>query len=323
MDNINYNTLFIITGILSIIYSIILSIEFFKKPTENNKKSIRKQKNELKNWEFFSKIFVYLLIFIVFIFLIFKFQKFLSIFSFIYYSFLFGVYISTLINILITRNDKLIDDNELTHLVSIPFVFFVLYNTSLSQYFITFLKNLVESSLVFFIIKSIIKYFIPIFFISIIIFLIMFKLKNIIKIKKEKCKKDYSILLSDYNFKNSKKQQGIRFLIFYIIDIFILIKYILLALIEKIFIIPIYYISNILLKCLKILTNNFSLSTIIIKTFNISLIISLLLTYNILLNQYKESNIINVYSIIITSVIIPIILNTINDLKKNYLENKK
>ena len=54
---------------------------------------------------------------------------------------------------------------------------------------------------------------------------------------------------------------------------------------------------------------------IIVKTFNISLIISLLITYYKLLINYNDSINIELYSIIITAIIIPIILEIIGDLK--------
>ena len=56
---------------------------------------------------------------------------------------------------------------------------------------------------------------------------------------------------------------------------------------------------------------------IVLKTFNISLIISLLLTYNkVLINYQISNNTTEMYSIIITVIIIPNIMEIINELKK-------
>lgn len=58
------------------------------------------------------------------------------------------------------------------------------------------------------------------------------------------------------------------------------------------------------------------MSVIIIKTFNISIITSLLMTYyNLLIKFPKENTLIDIYSIIMTAIIIPIILNIISELK--------
>ena len=58
------------------------------------------------------------------------------------------------------------------------------------------------------------------------------------------------------------------------------------------------------------------MNVIIIKTFNISIIASLLITYyNLLINFPEEHILIEIYSIIMTAIIIPIILNIISELK--------
>lgn len=52
------------------------------------------------------------------------------------------------------------------------------------------------------------------------------------------------------------------------------------------------------------------------KTFSISVIVSLSMTYYKLLNLYNDNIITEFYAVIITTIIIPIILNIIADLKK-------
>lgn len=76
---------------------------------------------------------------------------------------------------------------------------------------------------------------------------------------------------------------------------------------------PIILIKTLLTK----LTNNFSINVIIIKNFNIALIISLLITHYNLLNLYKENAITDFYGVIITTIIIPSILNIISERKEN------
>ena len=53
------------------------------------------------------------------------------------------------------------------------------------------------------------------------------------------------------------------------------------------------------------------------KTFSISVIASLLITYYKLLNSYSEDIVTEFYVVIITTIIIPIILNIVAELKKN------
>ena len=53
------------------------------------------------------------------------------------------------------------------------------------------------------------------------------------------------------------------------------------------------------------------------KTFSLSVIASLLITYYKLLNSYSEDIVTEFYAVIITTIIIPIILNIVAELKKN------
>ena len=148
--------------------------------------------------------------------------------------------------------------------------------------------------------------------------LILLKLKAILQKKSstKKQKKDSYICMNPYIYANARNKKGIVFLINYLKDILIFIKLSLILIIQYCYNYTIKQLI-ILIKTLLIkLTNNFSINVIIIKTFNIALIISLLMTYYNLLNLYRENAITDFYGVIITTIIIPNILNIFTDLKE-------
>lgn len=309
----------IILVALAIIYSILDSIE---KNISKNKKNenIELKRTKIiiktKKWERITTISILVVLFILFLFISLINKTFYSIYSFIYYIVLLIIYLLSLLNVLLNKKTKT-SNKQLVLLINTPAAVNLLLNTAI----INKLKNMISiNTILYYIFSQTIKNFIILFFFILDITLILLKLKTMLQklsTKKQKQKQDIDVGINSYIYVNARNKKGIAFLINYIKDILIFIK--------LYFIMIIKYCYNgtikkliIIIKILLIkLTNNFSINIIIIKTFNISIIISLLITYYNLLNQYRENVITDFYSVVITTIIIPSILNIISDRKEN------
>ena len=312
------NKIFIAILILDIIYYILYAITERSNlnETDNNTKNIQE-----KWWESLTTVIVHLIFWSIVVFIAIKFYTLSILYSFIYYAVLFIIYVNAIIRVM-QKNNEGITGKELSYFAIIPGIFGILYNTKISQNILKFFDNIFGLSVEYFMIKDLVKNFILVFFLTIIVFLILMKLKKILKIK-HKVDIDKLWVNTDetmyYQYKNARNKKGIQFIKSYFIDIFFLFKTIVEHSIKK----SLYYILGsfkisikLVIQFLKKLTKNFSMSVIIIKTFNISIITSLLMTYyNLLIKFPKENTLIDIYSIIMTAIIIPIILNIISELK--------
>lgn len=280
----------IILIVLVIIYSILDNIE---KNISKNKKdeNIELKRTKIiiktKKWERITTIFILVVLFILFLFISLINKTFYSIYSFIYYIVL---------------------------LINTPTAVNLLLNTAI----INKLKNMISiNTILYYIFSQTIKNFIILFFLILDITLILLKLKTILQtLSTKKQKQDIDVCINSYIYVNARNKKGIAFLVNYIKDILIFIKLYFIMIIKYCYNRTIKKLIIIIKTLLIKLTNNFSINIIIIKTFNISLIISLIITYYNLLNQYRENVITDFYSVIITTIIIPIILNIISDLKE-------
>lgn len=298
-------------AVSSIIYNILLIIN---KPHEEVTEL--KKVEKLKKWEKITTFFVMTFLLSIILYLILKFKQILNIYSFIYYATIFCIYISILMNILLKKDDKKITRDELSHLTILPCIFAILFNTSIGQYFFRIIKDIYGNSILYYILKQNTKYFILFFFSMINFFLILLQIKNMIHIKKRE--KKYILFDEDYYiYKNARGKKGINFIKNYFKDICILIKLKIIAIVQGIYVKSFKYTFQVFIKILKKLTNNFSVYVIIMKTFSLSFIASLLITYYKLLNLYSEDIVTEFYAVIITTIIIPIILNIVAELKKN------
>lgn len=312
------NKIFIAILILDIIYYILYAITEKEdlNETNNNTKNIQE-----KWWESLTTVIVHLIFWTIVVFIAVKFYTLNILYSFIYYTVIFIIYVNAIIRVM-QKNNEGITERELSYFAIIPGIFGILYNTKISQDILVFFDNIFGLSIEYFMIKDLVKNFILVFFLTIIVFLILIKLKKILKIK-HKVDIDKLWVNTDetmyYQYKNSRNKKGIQFIKNYFKDVFFLFKTIVEHSIKK----SLYYILGsfkisikLVIQFLKKLTKNFSMSVIIIKTFNISIITSLLITYyNLLIKFPKENTLIDIYSIIMTAIIIPIILNIISELK--------
>lgn len=308
----NYKIGVIIFTLLGLIYNTLLLFDKNYKIDREERKKV-----ELKKWEKVTTFCTMTILLSIILFVVLINKRISYVYSFIYYMTIFSLYISILMNILLKKDDKKILKSELSYLTMIPIIFTLLYNIPICQELLGIIKNMCNNSIVYFIVVQTIKSFILIFFITLDFFLILVELKDLIHInKKKKVKKDLEFCEDTYVYINARGKKGIAFLINYIKDIFILIKLRVLLIIRGWYINSFKYTFKVFIKFLKKLTNNFSIYVIIMKTFSIAIIISLLLTYYKLLNLYREDVITDFYSVIITAIIIPIILNIIADLKE-------
>lgn len=312
------NKMFIAILIFDIIYYILYAITETSNSNQinNNNKNIQE-----KWWESLTTVIVHLIFWITVVFIAVKFYTLNILYSFIYYTVIFIIYLNAIIRVM-QNNDEGITEKELSYFAIIPGIFGILYNTKISQSILLFFDNIFGLSIEYFMIKDLVKNFILVFFLTIIIFLIFIKLKKILKIK-HKVNIDKLWVNTDetiyYQYKNARGKKGMKFIKNYFKDILFLLKTIVEYNIKK----SLYYILGcieisikLIIKFLRKLTRNFSMNVIIIKTFNISIIASLLITYyNLLINFSKEHTLIEIYSIIMTTIIIPIILNIISELK--------
>lgn len=287
-----------------------------------NKKNIQDEKKEKqiirKNrlWEEISNIILIIILGMIWICLAIKFNAVSLIFNIVYYGGCIALYTSILINILLKEKAETITSMELQALTLIPLL-------------VTTLYNLLEKSIInheifsncimeVFIFKNIVKYFVIIFFISMDIFILFKELQQYMEYKNKKRKaknSDYELFdIFSYEYNNSKGKKGIRFIRGYIKDIFIAICKLISSLLYIYIWNVIRFIFIVLKKLVKKITQNFSMYVIIVKTFNISLIISLLITYYKLLIDYNNIKL-ELYSVIITAIIIPSVLEIIGDLK--------
>lgn len=285
---------------------------------ESNIKNDENEKNEfkkIKRWEIFSNFAIMVLFLTIIIFLVIKFNWLAIGYNIIYYGGCALIYSFILINILLKNKEEKISSYELRALMLIPLLIVSVYDIFGKE-----LQVLTSGTIEMFIIKNIIKYFIGIFFIFMDIFIFLMQIKQFLELKnknKQKVEKDeIKFNIIDFEYINAKGKKGIYFLKGYIKDI----KRLLLNIIKA----GLYNVGNVFLfifiiskKFIKKITGNFSMYVIVLKTFNISLIISLLLTYNkVLINYQISNNTTEMYSIIITVIIIPNIMEIINELKK-------
>lgn len=300
--------------ILTLIYDCILIIKKIKK--KDNQIVVETVKKEkIKKWENNLNLIVDLLVFGFFIFLLFSVKIFSYAYSFLYNLCWFFMYASVLTNILMKRDNEKITEEELGYLVSIPATFFMLYNTKISQTFFVYLSTKYKTSIIYFILSNTIQYFSAIFFLTIVLLLILLEIKNILVFKKKIQLKYLEFNAFDYIYINARNKKGRLFISGLLKDIAILIKKIIFSIFEGKIVAPIIYTFRVFYKFLSKLTKDFSIYIIIIKTFNISLIISLIITYYRLLLNYSNNIIVDLYAVIITTIIIPIILNIFSDLK--------
>lgn len=315
---IRENKIFVAILILDIIYYVLYVITETSHSNEidNNTKSTQE-----KWWERLTTIIVHLIFWTIVFFIAVKFYTLSILCSFIYYAVIFIIYLNAIIRVM-QKNNEGITEKELSYFAIIPGIFGTLYYMKISQNILLFFDNIFGLSKEYFMIKDLVKNFILVFFLTIIIFLIFIKLKKILKIKH---KVDIDKLWVNtketvyYQYENARGKKGIQFIKNYFKDILFLLKTIVECNIKK----SLYYILGcveisvkLIIKFLRKLTKNFSMNVIIIKTFNISIIASLIITYyNLLINFPEEYILIEIYSIIMTAIIIPIILNIISELK--------
>lgn len=309
----------IILGVLNIIYIILYFIENSKIKNEKEK-NVELNKNKIKNspttkkWERITTNCIMILFISLLLFCIIINKKFSSIYYYVYYITLSLLHLSILVNVLSNKRGTT-SNEKLLFLVNTPWIFYILYTTPI----INKLKSMISiNNILYYIFSQTAKNFLILFFLILDITLILLKLKTILQISStKKQKKDRYKNIYPYIFANARNKKGIVFLINYFKDILIFIKLLFISIIKYYYSYtikqPIILIKTLLIK----LTNNFSINVIIIKNFNIALIISLLITHYNLLNLYKENAITDFYGVIITTIIIPSILNIISDRKEN------
>ena len=315
----NFQLWTIILGVLNIIYIILYFIENSKIKNEKEK-NVELNKNKIQNlpttkkWERITTNCIVILLISLYVFSIIINKKFSSIYYYGYYITLLLLPISILVNVLSNKRGTT-SNEKLLFLVNTPGIFYILSTTPI----INKLKSMISiNNILYYIFSQTAKNFLILFFLILDITLILLKLKTILQISStKKQKKDRYKNIYPYIFANARNKKGIVFLINYLKDILIFIKLLFISMIKYYYSYtikqPIILIKTLLTK----LTNNFSINVIIIKTFNIALIISLLITHYNLLNLYKENAITDFYGVIITTIIIPSILNIFTDRKEN------
>lgn len=308
--------MFKIISIIIVLFSLIYNfLSIFDKT--NIEKSIEHNKNKIKKWEEMITFITITLLLSIILFLYFKYPQISFVYAFIVYLTIILLYISILINILLKKTNKKISYKELNYITAIPGIVCILYNSGFYKNIFNKLNKIFEKNLVYIIIIKNLKYFLSIFFLSLLLVLTCLKIKKYIHIKKVFELRYEGFNEENYIYMNARGKKGFKFVIYLIKDILILIKSKLLSIVQGIYINSFIFVYRIIKKYIKRITNNFSIQVIITKTFSISLIISMLITYYKLLIIYGSDNIIlNFYSLIITTIIIPIILNIMVDLKE-------
>lgn len=309
------NFFMLFTLILYIIDATLIQIN------EKNNKAEKMEKANIKKWETISNLIVITSLLIIFIIIIVKFNIIAVAFNIIYYGGSISLYSFLLMNILLKdkNKDKNITGRELQALILIPLLVTSCYNILGNT--INDLKIFDNYVIEVFIFKNIVKYFTVFFFIAMDIFIFFkelqqyFENKNEFKNNKKNKAKYIDLNVLNHEYANTKGKKGILFLLGYIHDLINLFFKIILSILYVYIFNGIRFAYVVLKKFAKKITQNFSMYVIIVKTFNISLIISLLITYYKLLINYNDSINIELYSIIITAIIIPIILEIIGDLK--------
>lgn len=309
------NFFILFTLILYIIDATLIQIN------EKNNKAEKMEKANIKKWETISNLIVITSLLIIFIIIIVKFNIIAVAFNIIYYGGSISLYSFLLMNILLKdkNKDKNITGMELQALILIPLLVTSCYNILGNT--INDLKIFDNYVIEVFIFKNIVKYFTVFFFIAMDIFIFFKELqqylenKNEFKNNKKNKAKYIDLNVLNHEYANTKGKKGILFLLGYIHDLINLFFKIILSILYVYIFNGIRFAYVVLKKFAKKITQNFSMYVIIVKTFNISLIISLLITYYKLLINYNDSINIELYSIIITAIIIPIILEIIGDLK--------
>lgn len=309
------NFFMLFTLILYIIDATLIQIN------EKNNKAEKMEKANIKKWETISNLIVITSLLIIFIIIIVKFNIIAVAFNIIYYGGSISLYSFILMNILLKdkNKDKNITGMELQALILIPLLVTSCYNILGNT--INDLKIFDNYVIEVFIFKNIVKYFTVFFFIAMDIFIFFKELqqylenKNEFKNNKKNKAKYIDLNVLNHEYANTKGKKGILFLLGYIHDLINLFFKIILSILYVYIFNGIRFAYVVLKKFAKKITQNFSMYVIIVKTFNISLIISLLITYYKLLINYNDSLNIELYSIIITAIIIPIILEIIGDLK--------
>ena len=110
-----------------------------------------------------------------------------------------------------------------------------------------------------------------------------------------------------------KIKNVIKFVLGYIIDICILLTKSLCSIFRNIFYYLPKYIFRFIDDFLRKLTKEYNLKVIIIETFNISIIYALLKAYYLALIKYGQDYNLDFYSVIVTAIVIPIILQILNN----------
>lgn len=308
-----YDMILKVIILLGFFYNILLifdkSYNFY-----DNKKESKSEKTKL--WEKTTTAAVILILGILLMLVILKFNK----LAYLYNIISFILYFSILFNIILKKDNNKISKRELSIVTLIPNIFLILYDSK-NNYIILINEYIRINSITYFIIVKNIKYFMLIFFLTMNIFLVIMELLELITIKKIYKSDNKDFEPSKFIYVNCRGKKGYRFLFNYLKDILILVRLILNLCINKLLKYPIIYVCKVIKVFLKKITDNFSVYIIITKAFMISTVISLLLTYHKLLENYGDNIIVNMYSVIITTIIIPIIMNIVSDLKNEKKAN--
>lgn len=303
--------------IFTIILLYVINEIFFAINKEDEKKENESKNNiKFKKWETISNVTILIVLALLFICFIIKYKIFSVVFTAIYYSSVILIYVFILINTLLKGKNVKISYNELHALTIIPILIIGAYN--LFGKYLNYHKWLDSNLIGIFILKNIVKYFFISFFIAMYIFILFREVYKLIKRKKGNNKKinfDNSFKLLEYEYKNTKGKKGVKAITGFIKDVCILIVKYVISIFNLYILNIIKFIILVFDKILKKITQSYSMYVIIIKTFNISLIASLLITYYNLLVNYSNNIVVEIYSVVITTIIIPIILETINELK--------
>lgn len=271
-----------------------------------------KEKKLPKKWELISNFVIVLIIFKIFSIIIYKTNYLGKILTFLMIIFFISMSLLNFIKILIGNIDKKISKNEFKSLLYFPIYFsliflFVLDNEKINIY----MKNIN-----IYLLLNTIKNFIYSFFTFALFFVFIkeFKKANDKKyiIIKKNNKKTFNIMYYEYN--NCKNKKGIKFILGYFIDILTLLKDIIFFIIN----IYVYYLPKYLISFIynffKKITKGYNTRVIIIETFNLSIIFSLLRTYYSALKIYQQNYSLEFYSVIVTSILIPSILQILSNL---------
>lgn len=286
-----------------------------QKTSERKNNNNERQTKKLKIWEELTNWLILLSIFFAFFSVLFHFPKIIEVMGIIYYVSCLSAYVAILLSVIMKNKNEEVTNRDLRGLMLIPIMLVSVYNyleTIIIGYGVLQYKGIFS-----FAIKNSLKYFIISFFVSIDFFIFLKELFILVGKTKKPSKEEYQEFnLLEYEYTNARDKKGISFIKAYSKDVFIAIK----KIIYDFFYIHIingFIFSFIILKrFLRKITNNYSMYVIIMKTFNVSIIVSLLITYYQLLSLYPNEITLELYSVVITVIIIPSALAFISDLSK-------